>query len=212
MESVEDLLRAGTFINGIEPEQAIKNLIYALGKGRAEGHVQDGHLHRRLLPRRPGLRGRRPGRGLRGEVFNGTATKIGGVGIDVIAQEVAARHAKAYPTSGIAPAHRALEIGGEYQWRREGEPHLFDPETVFRLQHSTRTGRYDIFKKYTDRVNEQSERLMSAARPVRLQVRPAADPDRRGRAGERDRQAVLDGRDVVRLHLQGGARDPSPSP
>ncbi|MYU48419.1 glutamate synthase subunit alpha, partial [Streptomyces sp. SID7803] len=58
-------------------------------------------------------------------------------------------------------SHRALEIGGEYQWRREGEPHLFDPETVFRLQHATRNRRYDIFKKYTDRVNEQSERLMT---------------------------------------------------
>ena len=62
---------------------------------------------------------------------------------------------------GMPPAHRALEIGGEYQWRREGEPHLFDPETVFRLQHSTRTGRYDIFKQYTARVDEQSERLMT---------------------------------------------------
>ncbi|MFE1844225.1 glutamate synthase-related protein, partial [Streptomyces sp. NPDC059515] len=89
------------------------------------------------------------------------APPIGGVGIDVVAREVAARHAKAYPVSGIAPAHRALDIGGEYQWRREGEPHLFDPETVFRLQHSTRSGRYDIFKKYTERVNEQSERLMT---------------------------------------------------
>ncbi|MGO4418352.1 glutamate synthase-related protein, partial [Streptomyces sp. MCAF7] len=76
-------------------------------------------------------------------------------------QEVAARHVQAYPVSGIPSAHRALEIGGEYQWRREGEPHLFDPETVFRLQHSTRSRRYDIFKKYTERVNEQSERLMT---------------------------------------------------
>ncbi|KOG89041.1 glutamate synthase, partial [Streptomyces varsoviensis] len=49
----------------------------------------------------------------------------------------------------------------EYQWRREGEPHLFDPDTVFRLQHSTRSRRYDIFKQYTERVNEQSERLMT---------------------------------------------------
>jgi glutamate synthase (NADPH/NADH) large chain len=54
-----------------------------------------------------------------------------------------------------------LPIGGEYQWRREGEPHLFDPETVFTLQHSTRNKRYDIFKRYTDRVNEQSKRLMT---------------------------------------------------
>jgi glutamate synthase (NADPH/NADH) large chain len=52
-------------------------------------------------------------------------------------------------------------VGGEYQWRREGEPHLFDPETVFRLQHSTRTQRFDVFKQYTQRVDEQSERLMT---------------------------------------------------
>jgi glutamate synthase (NADPH/NADH) large chain len=52
-------------------------------------------------------------------------------------------------------------MGGEYQWRREGELHLFNPETVFRLQHSTRTGRYDIFKQYTRAVDEQAERLMT---------------------------------------------------
>ncbi|NUS52794.1 MAG: glutamate synthase subunit alpha, partial [Nocardioidaceae bacterium] len=85
----------------------------------------------------------------------------GGIGIDVVAEEVARRHRTAYPVDGVPPAHRQLEIGGEYQWRREGEPHLFDPETVFRLQHSTRSGRYDIFKQYTARVDEQSRRLMT---------------------------------------------------
>ena len=93
--------------------------------------------------------------------FTGTTSKLGGVGIDTIAEEVARRHRKAYPVDGLPAAHRSLEIGGEYQWRREGEPHLFDPETVFRLQHATRTGRYDIFKQYTERVDEQSERLMT---------------------------------------------------
>ncbi|HEY0772998.1 MAG TPA: glutamate synthase-related protein, partial [Nocardioidaceae bacterium] len=78
-----------------------------------------------------------------------------------VAEEVQRRHRKAYPVDGLPPAHRALEIGGEYQWRREGEPHLFDPETVFRLQHSTRQGRYDVFKQYTRRVDDQSERLMT---------------------------------------------------
>ncbi|HOI02556.1 MAG TPA: glutamate synthase-related protein, partial [Dermatophilaceae bacterium] len=67
----------------------------------------------------------------------------------------------AYPAEGIHQAHRTLWVGGEYQWRREGEPHLFDPETVFRLQHSTRQRRYDIFKQYTSRVNDHSERLMT---------------------------------------------------
>lgn len=161
MESVEDLVRAGTFLTDIEAEQAIRNLIYALGKGVLKVMSKMG------ISTVASYRGAQvfEAVGLDDafveKYFNGTATKIGGVGIDVIAKEVAARHAKAYPASGIAPAHRALEIGGEYQWRREGEPHLFDPDTVFRLQHSTRTGRYDIFKKYTGRVNEQSERLMT---------------------------------------------------
>ncbi|MFD7099096.1 glutamate synthase large subunit, partial [Streptomyces xanthophaeus] len=161
MESVEDLLRAGTFLSGLEPEQAIKNLIYALGKGVLKVMSKMG------ISTVASYRGAQvfEAVGLNeefvGAYFNGTATKIGGAGLDVVAKEVAARHAKAYPASGIAATHRALEIGGEYQWRREGEPHLFDPETVFRLQHATRNRRYDIFKQYTDRVNEQSERLMT---------------------------------------------------
>ncbi|MFD5765103.1 glutamate synthase large subunit [Streptomyces sp. NPDC127049] len=161
MESVEDLLRAGTFLSDIEPEQATRNLIYALGKGVLKVMSKMG------ISTVASYRGAQvfEAVGLDTEFvsryFNGTATKIGGAGLDVVAKEVAARHAKAYPATGIASAHRALEIGGEYQWRREGEPHLFDPETVFRLQHATRNKRYDIFKQYTDRVNEQSERLMT---------------------------------------------------
>ncbi|WP_432165958.1 glutamate synthase large subunit [Streptomyces sp. bgisy031] len=161
MESVEDLVRAGTFLPGVEAEQAIRNLIYALGKGVLKVMSKMG------ISTVASYRGAQVFEAVGldeafvEKYFNGTATKIGGAGLDVIAQEVAARHAKAYPASGIAPAHRALDIGGEYQWRREGEPHLFDPETVFRLQHATRNRRYDIFKKYTGRVNEQSERLMT---------------------------------------------------
>ncbi|MBT2482162.1 glutamate synthase large subunit [Streptomyces sp. ISL-94] len=161
MESVEDLLRAGTFLSGLEPEQAIKNLIYALGKGVLKVMSKMG------ISTVASYRGAQvfEAVGLNeefvGTYFSGTATKIGGAGLDVIAKEVAARHAKAYPVSGVPATHRALEIGGEYQWRREGEPHLFDPETVFRLQHATRNRRYDIFRQYTDRVNEQSERLMT---------------------------------------------------
>ncbi|MFD0413708.1 glutamate synthase large subunit [Streptomyces sp. NPDC127108] len=161
MESVEDLVRAGTFLPGIEAEQAIRNLIFALGKGVLKVMSKMG------ISTVASYRGAQvfEAVGLQEafveKYFNGTASKIGGVGIDVVAQEVAARHAKAYPASGVPSAHRALDIGGEYQWRREGEPHLFDPDTVFRLQHSTRSRRYDIFKQYTDRVNEQSERLMT---------------------------------------------------
>ncbi|CAL9393426.1 Glutamate synthase [NADPH] large chain [Streptomyces sp. enrichment culture] len=162
METVEDLVRAGTFLPGdTDPETAIRNLIKALGKGVLKVMSKMG------ISTVASYRGAQvfEAVGLEQDFvdtyFHGTATKIGGAGLDVIAKEVAARHAKAYPASGIAPAHRNLEIGGEYQWRREGEPHLFDPETVFRLQHATRTRRYDIFKQYTRRVDEQSERLMT---------------------------------------------------
>ncbi|MEV6794680.1 glutamate synthase large subunit [Streptomyces sp. NPDC051320] len=161
MESVEDLVRAGTFIEGLDAEQAIRNLIYALGKGVLKVMSKMG------ISTVASYRGAQVfeavglDQSFVDTYFNGTATKIGGAGLDVVATEVAARHAKAYPASGISASHRKLEIGGEYQWRREGEPHLFDPETVFRLQHAARSRRYDIFKKYTDRVNEQSERLMT---------------------------------------------------
>ncbi|OPF73595.1 glutamate synthase subunit alpha [Streptomyces antioxidans] len=161
MESVEDLVRAGTFLPGVEAETAIKNLIKALGKGVLKVMSKMG------ISTVASYRGAQVFEAVGLDesfvdtYFRGTATKIGGAGLDVIAKEVAARHAKAYPASGVPSAHRTLEIGGEYQWRREGEPHLFDPETVFRLQHSTRSRRYDVFKKYTERVNEQSERLMT---------------------------------------------------
>ncbi|MEU5188766.1 glutamate synthase large subunit [Streptomyces klenkii] len=161
MESVEDLVRAGTFLRDIEPEDAIRNLIKALGKGVLKVMSKMG------ISTVASYRGAQVfeaiglDEGFVETYFHGTTTKIGGAGLDVVAREVAARHAKAYPATGIAASHRRLDIGGEYQWRREGEPHLFDPDTVFRLQHATRARRYDIFKQYTERVNEQSERLMT---------------------------------------------------
>ncbi|CAM5724441.1 Glutamate synthase large subunit OS=Streptomyces tendae OX=1932 GN=gltB PE=3 SV=1 [Streptomyces tendae] len=126
MESVEDLVRAGTFLQAVDggAEQAIRNLIHALGKGVLKVMSKMG------ISTVASYRGAQVFEAVGLEesfvekYFNGTTSKIGGVGIDVIAKEVAARHAKAYPASGIAPAHRALDIGGEYQWRREGEPHL----------------------------------------------------------------------------------------
>ncbi|WP_129839183.1 glutamate synthase large subunit [Streptomyces sp. RFCAC02] len=168
MESVEDLVARGTYLPGIEANDAIRNLIKALGKGVLKVMSKMG------ISTVASYRGAQVfeavglDEGFVDAYFHGTTTKIGGAGLDVIAREVAARHAKAYPASGVAPAHRNLEIGGEYQWRREGEPHLFDPETVFRLQHSTRQRRYDIFRQYTSRVNEQSERLMTLRGLFRL--------------------------------------------
>jgi glutamate synthase (NADPH/NADH) large chain len=160
METVEDLVREGVILD-VAPERAVRNLVKALGKGVLKVMSKMG------ISTVASYRGAQVFEciGLAPEViepwFTGTTSKLGGVGIDVIAEEVARRHAVAYPETGISPAHRRLTVGGEYQWRREGEPHLFDPETVFRLQHSTRTGQYDVFQQYTARVDEQAERLMT---------------------------------------------------
>src|SRR5262249_9325745 len=69
-----------------------------------------------------------------------------------------ARHTTAYPIVPSARAHRRLDVGGEYQWRREGELHLFNPETVFLLQHATRRRREDVFAEYTAKVEELNRR------------------------------------------------------
>lgn len=160
MESVEDLAREGYYVT-VDGEQAVKNLVKALGKGVLKVMSKMGVSTVASYTGAQIFEAVGLSQAVVDKYFTGTVSKLGGVELDTIAQEVARRHAAAYPRGGIAPAHRELEIGGEYQWRREGEPHLFDPETVFRLQHSTRTGRYDVFKQYTSRVDEQSERLMT---------------------------------------------------
>ncbi|WP_284295108.1 glutamate synthase large subunit [Luteimicrobium album] len=159
METVEDLGRRG-YLN-VPPEKAVANLIKALGKGVLKVMSKMG------ISTISSYRGAQvfEALGLSHELvddyFTGTTTRLGGVGLDVLAAEVAARHAEAYPASGNHQPHQSLVTGGEYQWRRDGEEHLFDPETVFRLQHATRTRRFDIFRQYTGRVNEQSQRLMT---------------------------------------------------
>ncbi|MEZ5287721.1 MAG: glutamate synthase large subunit [Vicinamibacterales bacterium] len=86
--------------------------------------------------------------------FTSTASRIGGAGLAEISEEVRRRHARAFGRRPAGPDE--LESGGEYQWRRDGEIHLFNPETVFKLQHATRSGQYAIFKEYTRLVDDQS--------------------------------------------------------
>ncbi|MGI8435231.1 MAG: glutamate synthase large subunit [Nocardioidaceae bacterium] len=185
MESVEDLARQRVHLAAVEPPHAVQNLVRSLGRGVLKVMSKMGVS---TVASYTGAQifeavGLAPS--VVDRYFTGTASQVAGVDLEVIAEEVSMRHRRAYPSSGIAPAHRDLEIGGEYQWRREGEPHLFDPETVFRLQHSTWSRRYDIFKKYTALVNDQSAALMTLrgllefaadTRPVPIdEVEPVSD-------------------------------------
>ena len=87
--------------------------------------------------------------------FTKTASRIGGAGLNVIAREALMRHRSAYPEER-AVRFEMLDAGGQYQYRRGGEHHLFNPETIAKLQHATRVGDYKLFKEYSRLVNDQS--------------------------------------------------------
>jgi len=104
--------------------------------------------------------------------FTRTASRIGGVGMDVLAHEATVRHARAFPARGGHP--HSLDAGGQYQWRADGEYHLFSPQTVHKLQLAVRTGNYAVFKEYSGLVNEQLEKR--ATLRGLLSLKPAATP------------------------------------
>jgi glutamate synthase (NADPH/NADH) large chain len=192
METVEELALRG-LLGEMTPEKAQRNLIKALDKGVLKVMSKMG------ISTIASYRGAQvfEAVGLSRELVNrhfaGTPSQIDGVGLDVIAREVAARHADAYPPSGANPPHRRLNTGGEYQWRRDGEEHLFDPETVFKLQHSTRTRQYEVFKEYTARVDNQARRLMTLR--GLLQIKSGREPI--------EIDQVEHGRDIIRRFSTG---------
>ncbi len=155
-ETVADMIREG-LLNGIDYEQAEKNVVKALLKGVVKVASKMGistlqsyfgaqifeavGLHQSVIER----------------YFTWTPSRIGGIGIDVIAQEAVLRHRCAFekrPADNIA-----LDVGGDYQWRYDGEHHLWNPETIYKLQLACRTGDYAVYKEYAQLINDQTQRL-----------------------------------------------------
>jgi glutamate synthase (NADPH/NADH) large chain len=160
MESAEELVRSGT-ITGISQEKAVANVIKALGKGVLKIMSKMGISVVSSYAGAQAFEALGLSQEFVNRYFTGTTSKLGGVGMDVIAVENLDRHTSAYPDHASSAAHERLATGGEYQWRRQGPPHLFNPDTVFRLQHSTRTRRYDIFRDYTKLIDDQASNLMT---------------------------------------------------
>jgi glutamate synthase (NADPH/NADH) large chain len=184
-ETAEDLVATGA-LPGLDPARAVRNYVKALGKGVLKIMSKMGistvssycgaqvfeavGLDQKLLAR----------------YFVGTSGRIGGIGLAEIHAEVAARHARAYPANHAERTHRRLDVGGEYQWRREGEVHLFNPETVFLLQHATRSRQYDVFREYTAKVDALAARTGSLRGlfTFRAGLRPPVPLDEVEPAGE----------------------------
>ncbi|WIY06999.1 glutamate synthase large subunit [Amycolatopsis mongoliensis] len=151
-ETIEDMIGQGA-VTGIEPAKAIRNYVQALVKGVLKimskmGISTVGAYTAAQVFESLGL-----AQDVLDEYFTGTSSKLGGVGLEVLAEEVAVRHRRAYPDNPTERVHRGLDTGGEYAYRREGELHLFTPETVFLLQHASKTGREEVYRKYTDEVH-----------------------------------------------------------
>lgn len=154
-ETIEDLISQGA-ITGVPAHKAIRNYVKALVKGVLKimskmGISTVGAYTAAQVFEAVGL-----SNDLLDEYFTGTQSKLGGVHLDVLAEEVALRHRRAHPDNPTDRVHRRLEVGGEYQYRREGELHLFTPETVFLLQHATKTRKEDVFRQYTAEVERIS--------------------------------------------------------
>jgi glutamate synthase (NADPH/NADH) large chain len=165
IETVRDLAAAGD-LGGITANKAERNLIKALGKGLLKVMSKMGvstvaSYRGAQIFEAIGL-----GDEVIGTCFAGTASRLSGVGFAVLAEEAARRAGVAAGGAGLS--HRRLETGGEYQWRRDGEPHLFNPETVFKLQHATRSRRYEIFKEYTSLIDDQSAKLKTLRGLLRI--------------------------------------------
>ncbi len=155
-ESLGDLIGKG-HLPEMEHKKAVKNFIKAVSKGLTKTMAKMGISTVQSYCGAQVFEAIGLNKEFVDEYFTGTASRIGGIGIDVVAKEMSKHHHNAFPDRPVKRPD--LEWGGEYQWRRDGEYHLFNPNTVFKLQHATRSGQYKIFKEYTSLVDDQNEHL-----------------------------------------------------
>ena len=155
-ETLDDMVRQG-MLPALDHKTAIKNYIKALNKGVLKVISKMGISTIQSYRAAQIFEAIGLAKDFVDRYFTWTASRIGGIGIDVIAKEALLRHHHAFPERPVGEPE--LDWGGEYQWRRDGEYHLFNPDTVFKLQHATRSKQYSIFKEYTDLVNTQNEHL-----------------------------------------------------
>ncbi|MEO6182915.1 MAG: glutamate synthase central domain-containing protein, partial [Verrucomicrobiota bacterium] len=153
-ETLDDMIRQG-LLKDIKHKEACKNFAKAAVKGVVKVISKMG------ISTIQSYRGAQifEAIGLKQSVidkyFTWTASRIEGIGLDVIAQEVKFRHEHAFPERQVNG--HSLDVGGQYQWRAQGEAHLFSPQTVHKLQLACRTSDYKAFKDYSSLVNDQTK-------------------------------------------------------
>src|SRR6266446_5295229 len=155
-ETLDDMIRQG-ILTGVDHTKAVKSYIKALNKGILKVMAKMGISTLQSYCGAQIFEAVGLCRDLVDRYFTGTASRVSGIGIDVIAEEASRRHAHAFPERPVGAAD--LPWGGEYQWRRDGEHHMVNPDMIARLQHSTRSGSYTLFKEYSRLCDDQNRRL-----------------------------------------------------
>lgn len=155
-ETLDDMIHEG-LLPGLDHKKAVKHYIKALNKGVLKVISKMGISTIQSYRGAQIFEAIGLNKAFVDRCFTWTASRIGGIGIDVVAEEVILRHRRAFPDRPVGQPE--LEWGGEYQWRRDGEHHLFNPETISKLQYSTRTGQYAIFKEYAEMINDHNTNL-----------------------------------------------------
>ncbi len=154
-ETLDDMIRQGLLVN-VDSRTACKNFIKAATKGVIKVASKIGISTMQSYRGAQIFEAVGLNQAMVDKYFTWTATRIEGASIEVIAKESIARHRHAYPDRTVNG--HALDVGGEYQWRKDGEGHLFSPQTIHTLQKAVRTGSFETFKQYSALVNEQSQK------------------------------------------------------
>ncbi|MFQ5341263.1 MAG: glutamate synthase large subunit [Anaerolineae bacterium] len=170
-ETLEDMIWQG-MLTDITASQAQKNYIKAAVKGVVKAASKMGISTIQSYQGAQIFEALGLNQSVIDKYFAWTPSRVGGAGIDVIAREAELRHARAFPQRQIDG--RTLDVGGQYQWRQDGEHHLFNPETITKLQLACRSNDYEVYKEYAELINNQSERL--ATLRGLLELKPAAEP------------------------------------
>ncbi len=153
-ETLDDMIRQGLLVN-VDHKKAVQNFIKAATKGVIKVASKIGISTMQSYRGAQIFEAVGLNQALVDKYFTWTSTRIEGSDIGIIARESIQRHAHAYPERSVSGP--ALDVGGEYQWRKEGEAHLFSPLTIHTLQKAVRIGSFDLFKQYSALVNEQSK-------------------------------------------------------
>jgi glutamate synthase (NADPH/NADH) large chain len=154
-ETLRDLVRQG-LLPGVDEERAVKNYIKALNKGVVKVISKMGISTIQSYCGAQIFEAIGLDQDLISRYFTWTPSRIAGIGIGVVAREATSRHWAAFGTAGIKT--HELDPGGKYKWRHDGEHHLFNPQTIHKLQHACRTNDFRLFQEFSSLVNQQEKR------------------------------------------------------